>query len=52
MGLSFTGTLGFIASAKQRGLILAAKPLFEQLKETNFRVSKELEATILADLGE
>ena len=52
MGLHFTGTLGFIASAKKRGLVPAARPLFEQMLATDFRISKELIAGILEELGE
>lgn len=39
LGLSFTGTLGFIASVRQRGIIPAARPLFEQIMATDFRIS-------------
>lgn len=52
LGLAFTGTLGFIASVRQRGIIPAARPLFEQIMATDFRISKELITGILEELGE
>jgi len=52
MGLIFTGTLGIIVNAKRRGLIVAAKPLFEQIQQTDFRISEVLMKAILEELGE
>ncbi|MCB9340632.1 MAG: DUF3368 domain-containing protein [Lewinellaceae bacterium] len=52
VGLSFTGTLGFIGSLKQRGLIEAARPIFDKMMETDFRISKQLVAQFLEELGE
>ncbi len=52
MGLQFTGTLGFIASVQRRGIIPSARPLFEQILATDFRISKELVNSILEELGE
>lgn len=52
MNLLFTGTLGIIASAKQRGIIIAARPLFEQVRATNFRISEKFMLEILSELGE
>ncbi len=52
MGLTFTGTLGVIANARRRGLIPAARPLFEQIKQTDFRISDAFMEAILEELGE
>jgi predicted nucleic acid-binding protein len=52
MGLNVTGTLGVIASAKQRGIIPAAKPVFDKILETDFRISEKLVQQILERLGE
>lgn len=52
MGLVFTGTLGIIANARRRGLIPAARPLLEQIKQTDFRISNAFIEAILEELGE
>jgi uncharacterized protein len=52
-GLSVTGLLGVLLQAKRNSLILAVKPLIDQLiQEANFRVSSELYATVLQTAGE
>lgn len=51
-GLVFTGTLGVIAVAKRRGIILAARPLFENLRQTDFWISDKFLQQLLNDLGE
>lgn len=52
MGLDVTGTLGIIAGAKQRGIIDAVKPIFDQILQTDFRVSEKLIHKILERMGE
>jgi predicted nucleic acid-binding protein len=52
MGLSFTGTLGVIAAAKRRGIIAAARPVFEQIRQNNFWISEKFMQQILNELGE
>lgn len=52
LALSFTGTLGVIASAKKRGIIAAARPIFEKIRETDFRFSDAFFAAILIELEE
>jgi predicted nucleic acid-binding protein len=37
--LKFTGALGVISKAKQKGLISEVKPLLDKLVLTNFRIS-------------
>jgi predicted nucleic acid-binding protein len=52
LGLAFTGTLGVVAGAKKRGIIPAARPIFELLRSTDFRLSKTFLEAILVELGE
>lgn len=51
-GIAITGTLGIIVEAKFAGIITSVKPLLLKIKETNFRISKELEDQILKIAGE
>ena len=41
--LNHTGTIGVIIAAKQKGIINSIKPILEKIKETNFRISADLE---------
>ncbi|UYZ63209.1 DUF3368 domain-containing protein [Hymenobacter weizhouensis] len=52
MGLQLTGTLGIVVKAKRRGIIPAVKPLLQRIKQTNFRLSVELENQVLRLAGE
>jgi len=52
LGLSFTGTIGIIIKAKLNGTIDSIKPYLEKIKETNFRISAELELQALKEAGE
>lgn len=52
LGLTFTGTLGVIVNAKLAGIIPSVKPLIEKIKQTNFRVSENIESIILAKAQE
>jgi len=52
LGLSVTGTLGVIIKAKNTGFILSIKPYLEKIRETNFRISKELEQIALKGANE
>jgi predicted nucleic acid-binding protein len=47
LGLSLTGTIGVIIKAKLRGVIPSVKPLLDKIKQTNFRLSPELESLAL-----
>jgi len=47
LGLSVTGTLGILLKAKQRGILPALKPVLERIRQTNFRLSAELEMQVL-----
>lgn len=52
LGLNLTGTIGVIIKAKLRGVIPSVKPLLDQIKQTNFRLSPELESLALKAAGE
>jgi predicted nucleic acid-binding protein len=52
LGLEITGTLGVIVKAKKEGIIPSVKPFLAKLKETNFRLSADLEITFLSEAGE
>jgi predicted nucleic acid-binding protein len=50
--IAYTGTIGILIIAKQRGIIEAVKPILAKIKETNFRISAELELQILIEAKE
>lgn len=52
LGLSVIGTLGVLLRAKQEGHINLIKPLLEQIKQTNFRLSDDLYRVVLHKAGE
>ena len=52
LGLVFTGTIGVIVKAKLLGIIDSIKPILVKIKETNFRISSELENQALIEAGE
>lgn len=52
LNLTFTGTIGVIIKAKQKGIIESIKPMLEKIKETNFRLSIALELQALKEAGE
>ena len=52
LGLTFTGTIGVIIKAKLKGLITSIKPILAKLKETNFRLSPQIEIEALKEAGE
>ncbi len=52
LGLALTGTIGVLVKAKLRGIIPSIKPLLIKIKQTNFRVSAELELQALREAGE
>jgi predicted nucleic acid-binding protein len=52
LGLTFTGTIGVIVKAKLNGAIPSIKPILESIKQTDFRISEELEAQALKSAGE
>ncbi len=52
LGLIFTGTLGVIIKAKLNGIIPSIIPILKRIKETNFRLSSEIELRALNEAGE
>ena len=50
--LEFTGTIGVIIAAKQKGIINSIKPVLDKIKETNFRISADLELQALIQAKE
>jgi predicted nucleic acid-binding protein len=47
LGLVFTGTIGFVIKAKLSGIIPSIRPILEKIKQTNFRLSREIELQAL-----
>ena len=52
LGINYTGTIGVLIKAKLLGIIQSIKPLLSKIKETNFRISAELEEKALQESGE
>lgn len=50
--IKFTGTLGVIIKAKLSGVIPSIKPFLEKIKQTNFRLSSEIEIQALKEAKE
>ena len=47
LGINYTGTIGVIIKAKLNGIIPSIKPILEKIKQTDFRISAELELQAL-----
>jgi len=52
LGVTFTGTIGVIIKAKLNGIIPSVKPIIEKIKQTDFRLSDELELLALKEADE
>jgi len=52
IGLRLTGTLGVLLMAKDAGLISAVKPIFGELRQTDFRMSDRVYQGVLSKAGE
>lgn len=52
LGLNYTGTIGVIIRAKLNGIIPSIKPLIEKIKQTDFRLSPEVELQALKEADE
>lgn len=50
--VNFTGTIGVIIKAKLQGIISSIKPLLSKIKQTNFRISDEIELQALHEANE
>lgn len=51
-GLAHTGLAGVMVAAKKRGLLSEVRPLLEKLEAGHFRLSRQLVATLLEQVGE
>jgi predicted nucleic acid-binding protein len=52
LNLNFTGTIGVVIAAKQKGIISSIKPILKKIKETNFHISIDLELQALIQAKE
>lgn len=52
MEIKFTGTIGIIVKAKLLGIVPSIKPFLSKIRETNFRVSGNVEIEALKEAGE
>jgi predicted nucleic acid-binding protein len=52
LGIPFTGTIGVIIKAKLTGLIPSIKPLLAKIKQTNFRITDDIEFQALSEAKE
>lgn len=52
LGLTFTGTIGIVVKAKLQGLIPSIKPIIAKVKQTDFRLSAEIEHQALKQANE
>ena len=50
--LNYTGTIGVIIKAKNKEIIPSIKPLLAKIKQTDFRLTEELEQQALKEAGE
>lgn len=52
LGLDVTGTVGVIIKAKLKGIIPSIKPILEKIRQTNFRLSADVENQALKEAKE
>ena len=52
LGINLTGTIGVIIKAKLIGIIPSIKPFLEKIKQTNFRLSDNIELQALKEAKE
>ncbi len=52
IGLTYTGTIGVIVKAKLRGYIPSIKTIIAKIKQTDFRLSIEIEIQALKEAHE
>jgi predicted nucleic acid-binding protein len=50
--IPYTGTIGVIIKAKLKKIIPSVKPLLEKIKQTDFRISPEIELQALKEANE
>ena len=52
LDVTLTGTIGVIVKAKLNGTIPSIKPIIEKIKQTDFRLSSEIETQALKEADE
>lgn len=52
LGLNFTGTIGVIIKAKLTGVIPSIKPILERIKQSDFRLTSDIEIQALKSANE
>lgn len=52
LGIPIIGTIGVIISAKKLGVIESIKPYIQKIRQTNFRISEDIEKRALEESGE
>ena len=52
LGINYTGTIGVIIKAKLKGIILSIKPLLAKIRQTEFRITDEIEQQALKEACE
>jgi len=52
LNLKFIGTIGLIIKAKLTGIIPSVKPLLQKIRQTNFRLSADMELHAIKEAGE
>ena len=52
LGLTYTGTIGVIIKAKLQGIIPTIKPILAKIKQTDFRLSADIELQALKEANE
>ncbi len=52
LGINYTGTIGVIIKAKLKGIIPSIKPILEKIKQTDFRISVDIELQALKEANE
>lgn len=52
LGITYTGTIGVIIKAKLKGIIPSIKPLLDKIKQTDFRLSEDIEIQAIKEAKE
>ena len=52
LGIQIIGTIGIIIKAKRQGVIESIKPFLQKIRQTDFRISEEIEKRALEESGE
>ena len=52
LGIDIIGSIGILVKAKNERVIVSVKPFFERIRNTDFRISDDLESAALKEAGE